>query len=83
MSDNSIKAPALFALAELGEPVLVELNRAAAVQNLKLDDYLFIALAYETMGDISKAQDIYINKIRPNLEAKAPYMRVKAENGRC
>ncbi|NLM74972.1 MAG: alpha-2-macroglobulin [Clostridiaceae bacterium] len=81
LSDNSIKAPALFALAELGEPVLVELNRAAAVQNLKLDDYLFIALAYETMGDISKAQDIYINKIRPNLEAKAPYMRVKAENG--
>ncbi|NMA65648.1 MAG: alpha-2-macroglobulin, partial [Clostridiaceae bacterium] len=81
MMDDGVKAPSLFALAELGEPVLVDLNKAAAIQNLKLDDYLFIALAYEAIGDLSKAEDIYNNKIKPNLELKDPYMRVKVKDG--
>ncbi len=77
LSDKNVQAAALFALAELGEPVLLDLNRAVATENLKLDDYLFLGLAYEAMGDTATATGIYEKKISPLLERKDPYIRAK------
>lgn len=76
-SGKGVQAPALYGLAELGEPVLVEINKAAAIENLALEDYIFIGLAYEAIGDYAKAEEIYNTRISPNLERKDPYIRVK------
>lgn len=80
-SNKGVQPPALFALAELGEPVLVEINKAATIENLSLEDYLFIGLAYEAIGDYTKAAEIYNNRVSPSLERKDPYIRAKVNNG--
>lgn len=80
LSDKKVQASALYALAELGEPMLLDLNRAAATENLAIDDYLFLGMAYEALGDLSTATDIYQKNIAPNLERKDPYIRVKVKN---
>jgi len=80
LSSDKIQAPALYALAKLGEPVLLDLNRAKAVENLKLEDYLYLGLAYEALGDQSAAREIYEKMIIPDLERKDPFIRVKIIN---
>jgi hypothetical protein len=77
MSEKGVQAAALFALAELGEPVLLDLNRAAQVENLTLDEYIYLGMAYEALGDLTKANEIYMKRIAPELERKDPYIRVK------
>jgi len=77
MTEKGVQAAALFALAELGEPVLLDLNRAAQVENLSLDEYVYLGMAYEALGDLSKANEIYMKRIAPELERKDPYIRVK------
>ncbi len=79
MSEKGVQAAALFALAELGEPVLLDLNRAAQVENLSLDEYIYLGMAYEALGDFTKANEIYLKRIAPELERKDPYIRVKIE----
>lgn len=80
LSDSGVKAPALFALATLGEPVLLDLERATKVQNLSTEDYIFLGLALDAMGDLSGATHIYNEKISPELERKDPYVRVKVKD---
>lgn len=77
MSGEGVQAAALFGLAELSEPVLLDLNRAAQVQNLSLKDYIYLGMAYEALGDINKAYEIYQERVAPELERKDPYIRVK------
>lgn len=77
MSDNGAQAAALFGLAELSEPVLLDLNRAAQVENLSLEEYIYLGMAYEALGDLTKANEIYQGRIVPELERKDPYIRVK------
>ncbi|NLX64529.1 MAG: alpha-2-macroglobulin [Clostridiaceae bacterium] len=77
MTEKAVQAAALFALAELGEPVLLDLNRAAQVENLSLDEYIYLGMAYEALGDLAKANEIYMKRIAPELERKDPYIRVK------
>lgn len=77
MSNEGVQAAALFGLAELAEPVLLDLNRAAQVKNLSLKDYIYLGLAYEALGDINKAYEIYQERVVPELERKDPYIRVK------
>ncbi|MGI6085743.1 MAG: Ig-like domain-containing protein [Acetivibrionales bacterium] len=77
MTEKSVQAAALFALAELGEPVLLDLNRAAQVENLTLDEYIYLGMAYEAIGDLAKANEIYQKHIVPELERKDPFIRVK------
>ena len=71
-----VHAPALYGLAEMGEPVLVDLNNALEVQNLSLRDYMYLALAYEALGESGTALKIYNEKVAPVLEKKSPYIRV-------
>lgn len=77
MSEKNVQAAALFALAELGEPVLLDLNRAAQIENLTLEEYIYLGMAYEALGDLTKANEIYLGRIAPELERKDPYIRVK------
>jgi len=79
MTEKAIQAAALFGLAELGEPVLLDLNRAAQVENLSLDDYIYLGMAYEAIGDLSKANEIFTGRVAPELELKDPYIRVKVK----
>ncbi len=77
MSDKGVQAAALFGLAELSEPVLLDLNRAAQVENLTLEEYIYLGMAYEALGDLTKANEIYQGRIAPELERQDPYIRVK------
>lgn len=72
-----VNAPALFGLAVMNEPVLVDLNKAMQVQNLSTRDNIFLALAFETLGETTIAQRIYDDRVTPLLENKKPYIRVK------
>lgn len=75
-----VNAPALYGLAVLGEPVLLDLKEAAGVKNLSLKDRIYLALAFEAVGELITAQSIYDNEIVPVLEDKKPYVRVKASD---
>ena len=72
-----INAPALYGLAVLGEPVLLDLKEAAGVKNLSLKDKIYLALAFEEVGETARARSIYDSEIAPVLENKNPYVRVK------
>lgn len=71
-----VNAPALYGLAVLGEPVLNDLKEAVSVRNLTLKDEIYLALAFEEIGEKAVAQDIYNNEISPCFEIKKPYIRV-------
>ncbi len=72
-----VNAPALYGLAVMGEPVLVDLNKAIKVTNLTFEDSLYLALAFEALGETHVARGIYNEKITPVLENMNPYVRVK------
>lgn len=72
-----INAPALFGLAVMGEPVLLDLNNALEVRNLPTRDYIYLALAFEALNETAVAQRIYDEKIVPLLENQKPYVRLK------
>ncbi len=72
-----VNAPALFGLAVMGEPVLVDLNNALKVSNLTTRDSMYLALAFEALGETAVAQKIYDDKVTPLLENKKPFIRVK------
>jgi hypothetical protein len=77
---ENVKPAALYGMAVLGEPVLLELDKAAAVENMKIEDYIFIALAYAELGEYPPAEKIFVERVLPLLEQTDPYVRVKAEN---
>lgn len=77
-----INAPALYGLAVLGEPVLLDLNKAKDVSNLTLKDYIYIALAYEALGEKPVAAGLYNDRVSPLLESLDPYMRVKVSENK-
>jgi len=72
-----INAPALFGLAVMGEPVLVDLNNALKVSNLTTRENMYLALAFDVLGETAVAQKIYDEKVAPVLEKQDPYIRVK------
>lgn len=80
LSEKMVQTPALYALAVLGEPILLDLNRASQTQNLSLESNIFLGMAYEALGDLTKAKEIYEKRISPKLERKDPYIRVKLVN---
>lgn len=71
-----VNAQALYGLAVMGEPVLLDLKEAAGVNNLTLTDKVYLALAFDAIGETVMAQSIYDNEIVPVLEDKKPYIRV-------
>ncbi|MEN2776188.1 dockerin type I domain-containing protein [Acetivibrio clariflavus] len=75
----SDKVKALYGLSVFKEPVLLELEEVAKIDNLSVKDLIYLALAYCELGDVSTAELIYKNRIYPNIEKFEPYYRVNVE----
>jgi hypothetical protein len=73
-ADN--KMCALYGLALLKEPVLLDLNNYAMLDELSVKDAVFIALGYCALGEMEAASQLYDDRIAPKLEQITPYYRV-------
>jgi len=71
-----LKGNALYGLAVLREPVLLNLDKAAGVENVGIKDLIYIALAYCELGDLPKAATIYNERILPEIEEYKPFYRL-------
>lgn len=74
--DSSVSPAALYGLAVLGEPVLLELDRAAKVENLKAEEYIFLALAYAELGETPTADKLFVERLVPKMDIAEPYARI-------
>ncbi|MCL2866746.1 MAG: Ig-like domain-containing protein, partial [Clostridia bacterium] len=75
--DNAAnKMGALYGLAMLKEPVLLDLEAYSLQDTLTVKDAVYIALGYCALGEVQAAETLYDNRIAPNLEAVTPYWRV-------
>ncbi|MCL1793001.1 MAG: Ig-like domain-containing protein [Oscillospiraceae bacterium] len=72
------KMCALYGLALLGEPVLLELGGYAMQDNISVKDAVYIALGYCALGEKETASELYDGRVAPNLEQMKPYFRVNA-----
>ena len=72
------KMRALYGLAMLKEPVLLDLGNYALQDDLLEIDALYIALGYLALGEKQAASQLYDEKIAPKLEHVAPYFRLNA-----
>ncbi|MDR2166240.1 MAG: Ig-like domain-containing protein [Clostridiales bacterium] len=77
-TDNRILS--IYGLAVLGEPVLLDLQRYAALPELSVRNAAYVALALATLGEIQAARDIFNDRIAPQLERIGPYYRVSGAN---
>jgi len=73
---------ALYGLALLSEPVLLELQRYAALPDLSVRDAAYVALGLTALGELQPARDLYDKQIAPHIERIAPYYRVDTGGGR-
>lgn len=71
-----LKGNALYGLSVLKEPVLLELDKAVEVNNANVKDLLYIALAYCELGELPKADKVYIEKLAPHIKSYKPYYRI-------
>ena len=75
--ENAVdKMCALYGLALLKEPVLLDLNNYAMLDELSVTDAVYIALGYLALGETEAASELYDNRVAPKLEKTAPYYRV-------
>ena len=73
-ADN--KMLALYGLAMLGEPVLLDLQRYAQVDNLSVRNLAYVALGFAVLGETDTARELYTRRIAPHIQRVAPYYRV-------
>jgi len=60
---GSVKGAALYGLAVMREPVLLEIGKAASVNNAGLKNLLYLCLAYCELGEQPQAKRLYDEKI--------------------
>jgi len=72
-TDN--KMLALYGLAVLGQPVLLDLQRYAQVE-MSVRNTAYIALGFAALGEMQMAQYLYDTRIAPHVQRVAPYYRV-------
>ncbi|MCX7746049.1 MAG: stalk domain-containing protein [Clostridia bacterium] len=70
------RALALYGLASLKEPVLLELHKTTAVDNLNIKDWIILSLAYAELGELSKAEELFEKHILSAIEEQKPFYRV-------
>ncbi|MCD7948251.1 MAG: Ig-like domain-containing protein [Oscillospiraceae bacterium] len=70
------KTCALYGLAQLKEPVLLELDAYAQLEDLSIQDAVYVALGYCALGETASANALYSAHVAPSLEQIAPYYRV-------
>ncbi len=71
-----LKGNALYGLAVLREPILLELDKASSVEDASIKDMLYIALAYCELGENQKAQKLYNGVIMNSMQEFKPLYRV-------
>ncbi|MCL2349909.1 MAG: hypothetical protein FWC67_00365, partial [Defluviitaleaceae bacterium] len=62
---------ALYGLAMLREPVLIDLQNYALLQDLSVQNLAYIALAFAALGELDTARNIYTERILPYVNAQA------------
>jgi len=67
---------ALYGLAMLGEPVLLDLRNYAKVEDLSVRNIAYIALGLAALGEMPAARDLFTGRIVPHIQTIAPYYRV-------
>ncbi|MCL2572494.1 MAG: hypothetical protein FWE11_08825 [Defluviitaleaceae bacterium] len=70
------KMMALYGLALLQAPVLLDLHQYALVADLPVRDVAFIALGFAALGETAIALDIYQERILPHIQKIEPMYRV-------
>ena len=73
-ADN--KMCALYGLAILKEPVLLDLDNYSLLDSLSVKDLVYIGLGYCALGEFGAATELYDSRIAPKLEKITPYYRV-------
>lgn len=73
-----LKGNALYGLAVLREPILLDIDKASEVKNAQLKDLIYIALAYCELGELPKADRIFVEKIGPHIKSFKPYYKLDA-----
>ena len=73
-ADN--KMLALYGLALMGEPVLLELQRYAALDGLSPRNAAYVALGLAVLGEFEAARSLYQAHLAPHLQWVAPYYRI-------
>ena len=68
---------ALYGLALLGEPVLMDLREYALLSDLSVRNAAYVALGLVTLGEVHEASQLYRRFIEPHIQAIAPYYRVE------
>ncbi|MCL2360228.1 MAG: Ig-like domain-containing protein [Defluviitaleaceae bacterium] len=76
------KMLALYGLALLGEPVLLDLHAYASITDLSVRDVAFIALGFAQLGETVIAENMYTERILPHLQQVAPLYRAHENLGR-
>ena len=80
-TDNRMLA--LYGLALLGEPVLLDLQRYAMLSDLSVRNTAYIALGFAALGDMHTARDLFNSRIAPYIQAIAPYYRINTGTNRA
>ena len=70
---------ALYGLALLGEPVLLDLQAYAKLADLSVRDAAHIALGLAVLGETHAAYNLYNQHIAPHIQQVAPYYRVHCQ----
>ncbi|MCL1788503.1 MAG: hypothetical protein FWG38_11000, partial [Defluviitaleaceae bacterium] len=73
---------ALYGLAMLGEPVLLDLQNYAKLEGLSVRDMAYIALGFAALGETGSAYHLFNTGIAPHIQRVAPYYRINAGNNR-
>jgi len=73
---------ALYGLAMLGEPVLLDLRNYAKVEDMSVRNTAYIALGLAVLGETQTARYLFNNRIAPHIQAIAPYYRVNVGTNR-
>jgi len=75
-SSSENKMLALYGLALLREPVLLDLHGYLMLQDLHVRDVAYIALSLDALGETHLARALYNERILPHIQEIAPYYRV-------
>ena len=70
------KMRALYGLAMLREPVLLDLHGYAMIEDLPVRDIAYIALGFVALGETHTAYRLYNERILPHIQQIAPFYRV-------
>ena len=76
------KLCALYGLAQLGEPVLDDLQRFSEMDAMGAQDAIYLALAYLSLGETETASAIYDRYLLPSIETSEPYAVISVGDNR-